>query len=395
MRITLAAVIAIASLSTSACSNREPTPTASSSATSTSSASAAKPSASAPAAHAPAAEKPKPALSVVVEPLGPTIVRVGAGAGFSTDHNQLVAWGGALRTRTDSAPSVGAEAQEVVLLDPAGKLSTKRIGGTAASGLFLPSVAYGDKKLFVFGGWAPDGREPFDTLHEVDLATDEIVGRALPKASPWPAARNGGAMIYAKSPDRLILFAGDGGTADGARFLDDLWTYDIASRKWAAVDKKGPWPSERWHAAMTIDPTGTRAFMFGGAGPSLDRALWELDLASMTWRIVETKGIGPETMQGMSLTYDAAARALVIIGGLLNIEAGPATSRTVWVLDMDTLTWSSTESAALGRREHVAAYDPTTRAHYVLGGCTSNEPGNFYRMGPPVVTTMRVRLQRH
>ena len=64
------------------------------------------------------------------------------------------------------------------------------------------------------------------------------------------------------------------------------------------------------------------------------------------------------------------------------------------ILDLEKLVWQSFESPLFARREHVAAYDPTAEAHYVLGGCTSDEVGNFYRMGPPVVTTARLRLER-
>ena len=96
----------------------------------------------------------------------------------------------------------------------------------------------------------------------------------------------------------------------------------------------------------------------------------------------------------MTLTYDAQARALVVIGGLANVEPGPATSSDVWALDLESMAWARAESKLARRREHVAVYDPSTSSHYVLGGCTSDEVGNFYRMGPPVVSTARVRLTR-
>src|SRR5687767_14439340 len=69
------------------------------------------------------------ALRVVAEPLSATVVRVGAGAGFVEERQELVGWGGAIRTRTEKSPSVGAKAHELVVLDPSGKLSMRPIAG--------------------------------------------------------------------------------------------------------------------------------------------------------------------------------------------------------------------------------------------------------------------------
>jgi hypothetical protein len=271
----------------------------------------------------------------------------------------------------------------------------------ASEAVFVPALAVDAKRqdLYLFGGWALGAAGPEGTLLRSKLAAETARWDRAPAEGPSPPARNGACLIADPGSDCLYLFGGDTGPgAEAYTPLDDLWRYDLATGRWHSVQPTGPRPPARWHAMMTTGPAGRKAYLFGGRGigaDTSDRRLWELDLAATRWREVEIKGQRPPSLEGASLTFDADQRALVLVGGLRIELPGPATSGQVWVCDPAAPAWEHLDGDdPLRRRDHTAAYDPATHAHYLLGGRVSEQVGNFYEQGTPIATAVTLRLRR-
>jgi hypothetical protein len=199
--------------------------------------------------------------------------------------------------------------------------------------------------------------------------------------------------------NNLLLFGGDAAVGPKGSFQPqgDLWRFDLEARRWEQVTAGGTPPPARWHAAMAIDEPGRKAYLFGGAGEgstAFDARLYQLDLATNEWHALPSAGDSPPSLQGATLTFDVDAHALVLGGGLRNEQPGGAVPGIAWLFDLDTGLWRKTDGATLlQRRDHVAAYDPETHAHYLLGGHVSQKVGNYYEIGDFVKPGARVQVK--
>jgi len=345
-------------------------------------------------------------LTIDVQPIEVPLVRFGAAAAVDSARARFFIWGGGGAPADAGARPEGANPKllEVVWLGES-RRSTVTLGGAAPAGVFVPAMAhdpYGNG-LYVFGGWAKDKKGPSDGLVRIDTAGDGYMSRPFPKTGRWPAARNGASLVSDSMGNALWLFGGDGGPGgakDAKQFtpLGDLWRFDLDAQRWDRIEDSGDRPPARWHAAMTVDETGRKAYLFGGAGvepDAFDARLYELGLTTSTWSLVRATGDAPPSLQGATLTFDPEMRALVLVGGLRHLPPGPAVASEIWLMDLDRKRWSHIDGGAkVARRDHVAGYDTATRAHYVFGGRVSQTLGDFYEVGEPVTGALRIRVKR-
>jgi hypothetical protein len=315
-------------------------------------------------------------------------------ADVDAERQQLILWSGLL-------PHFQFSPELFAFSFDSRKLSTLPANGNVPQAVAFPCLAV-DPKLrrgYVFGGWRRKSLWPSADMYRFDLATQQKTWELIPRGEPWPRARNGACMVADPEGRALVMFGGDGGfSLVGFWPLGDLWRYDLKTGEWQRLKATGDLPPRRWHAMMTADTVARKAYLFGGAGRwrnALDRNLYELDLTTWRWRAMEWAGQRPPSMQGASLTLDAGERALVLVGGLRHQGLGPATSRDIWVYDLEGEFWERLPGGkAAQRRDHIAGYDPTTRQHYVVGGRISRWVGNFYAFGAPVQSVLSVRLTR-
>lgn len=273
-----------------------------------------------------------------------------------------------------------------------------RCAGEPPPGTFVPALAIDqkDRRAFVFGGWAAGAKAPSDQLHILDLAQQPPRWQRVAPQGDWPPGRNGAALIWYGRASQLILFGGDAGPGTDFNALGDLWRFSGTAGRWTAARAKGDAPPARWHAMAAVDEAAGKMYLVGGAGlESFDRHLYELDLASDKWRRIESDSAAPPSLQGATLTFDSRRSLLVLCGGLRHEEPGPATSDEIWIFDCKSQRWHRLErdTPDLRRRDHVAAYDPHTDAHYLLGGHVSDRIGDFYRSGAPVQSILRLRIR--
>jgi len=315
-------------------------------------------------------------------------------AAIDAPRKRLLLWGGV------SPKQQPSRVLTAVSLDTAKPLAVA-LEGDAPEGCAAPAMTMDGKRqtAYVFGGWAKGAAKPSDALFRVQLDAKTPRWERLPVDKVWPPARNGSCCVEDPKGDTFFLFAGDGGPGDdGFTPLGDLWRYDLATTRWQAVRAQGSLPPPRWHAQMTCDPVGRKAYLFGGAGlgrDAFDRRLYELDLQTFKWRILESKGEGPPSLQGASLTFDAEHRALVLVGGLRHEKPGDATLADIWVFDLADAAWERLDGGdSVRRRDHGAGYDSATRRHYLVGGRVSQEVGNFYQRGDHVGSVLSLKLER-
>jgi hypothetical protein len=137
---------------------------------------------------------------------------------------------------------------------------------------------------------------------------------ALPEneKDPTPCDRHVyDAFAYAPELDALFIANGanrgvEAGDKIGHSICNDTWRLDLATRKWARVESKEHPPSQH-ESGMDWCPE-TKSIVYAG-----QKDIWILDVASGQWR--KAKTALPEGHMGVTVTYDAPRKRMLIAGG--------------------------------------------------------------------------------
>jgi N-acetylneuraminic acid mutarotase len=140
-----------------------------------------------------------------------------------------------------------------------------------------------------------------------------------------PGARVGHRVIYDAGHDQLVLFGGERSISfNGADMFGDTWTLDFTTSPDGVWQKlAGTGPSKRRDAAFATD--GNRAVLFGGASDftTYENDVWVLDLGQGVWTQATTSGAVPSARFAGKLSYDAAGGRFVMFGGHDPTSLGP------------------------------------------------------------------------
>lgn len=266
-----------------------------------------------------------------------------------------------------------------------------------------PAMAYveSENALYLFGGWAPDAREPSSELWRLRLGDDETLKWEKLNTTGHPRGRNGLVMVFDTPRNRLIVHGGDGGEDPQFGFtpLADLWAFDLTAGKWKMLEPTGDIPPARWNHSGAVDTRAQKLFLYGGAGlgeqiGKQDESLYSLDLRTLKCTRLQTTGVRPPPMEGTTLTFDSAHHALLLAGGLSLREKGSAGARSVWTLDLASRHWNEFKGELrTTRRDHVAIFEPKFNRHIIYGGAECAERGNFYKAGAAVTETLSITLR--
>lgn len=160
-------------------------------------------------------------------------------------------------------------------------------------------------------------------------------GLTDPDAPPWrqiegegPSPRWGHVLVHDPAGDRLIAFGGNGPSGK----LGDAWTFSLETETWEELST-GPGPLPRLTPAAILDAPRNRMIVVGGdVGLSFaSDETWALDLGTLTWS--ELPRI-PVPRFDVIATSDAE-RAW-FYGGF---SAQFAELEDLWELDLATDTW--------------------------------------------------------
>jgi len=171
----------------------------------------------------------------------------------------------------------------------------------------FPALAYdrARRRLLLFGG----NRVLFGTGADKDTVLDDMWewydGAWHELKIKTPPARAEASVAYDSTRRRLVLFGGYRGSGPSRERLGDTWEWD--GERW---EHRSPptAPSPRNGAAMAYDASRGRVVLFGGNGPSAET--WEWNGA--TWQRVETPTPG---RFNSALAYDGGGKAVLRFGG--------------------------------------------------------------------------------
>jgi hypothetical protein len=232
------------------------------------------------------------------------------------------------------------------------------------------------------------------TLSDVESGTGSFVlygGLGATATSPATTSTSGESSVTtgpsSVGPQDVPATADDPSAVVGSATLNDTWTWDGA--RWTEQTANGP-PALAG-ASATWDPTLGEVLMFGGTSDgtndagSLLNTLWAWDGAS--WMARQTPSPLPPARWGATLTYDAAIRGDVLIGG--QEAAGPVADEWLYTKSATTShAWTSIKptsrpAAAAGS---AAAWDSATSQLILFGGSGSNGDAS----GPTVALAVSV-----
>jgi len=165
-----------------------------------------------------------------------------------------------------------------------------------------------DGKLLIFGGKS-------DSKHYSDLHIFDPLRLAWVKSvqSPksFPETRSGHTAILAPDLTRVIVF---GGTSAHYKYFTNTFTLDLNTLTWTKLETKGEAPPKRGgHCAFLAY---NKMFIFGGFdGKKYYNDLYCLSLDTCMWSKVEASGILPKPRSGHSATLINGGSQLLVFGG--------------------------------------------------------------------------------
>lgn len=139
---------------------------------------------------------------------------------------------------------------------------------------------------------------------------------------------------FDKTSRRMIIY---GGQRSGA--LDDIWSFDLASRQWTDLTPAVRPPGRFWSTSF-VNSEG-RFMIFGGGGAGNFNDTWEFDLNSRQWTQLQITN-PPEQRNGMMGVYIDGEDRFIVFGGTGN----NGNLNDVWELSRKTTAALTTVSAA-------------------------------------------------
>ena len=188
-----------------------------------------------------------------------------------------------------------------------------------------------DRIIFYGGSFAIPENCSFAVAHTFETEIWSYDGacdhwREVTDAGLGPAGRNRHMSTYDSKRHQMVLFGGRyrAGTSGSYTLYDDVWAFDLATETWAEVTTSGIGPSARVNGSMVYDSTMDRLLLFGGnqepSGMSYDSLndLWELDLTTGAWKVLQTTGPTPSPRLFTTAVWDDARQWFVLFGGADN-----------------------------------------------------------------------------
>jgi hypothetical protein len=200
-----------------------------------------------------------------------------------------------------------------------------------------------------------------------DAAMDTSADSTMPPSAVWmllsptvsPPARESHAMAYDQARQRVVVFGGFDGPANGEDWeRADTWEFDGST--WTEVTPAST-PPARTGGAAAFDAARGVVVLFGGIRnlpPPRLADTWEYD--GTTWNEV-TPATSPTPRVGHCMTYDEARHRVVLFSG----DSGPADT---WEYDGTTWTETTPSTSPPARGMYALAYDAKHERVILFGG---------------------------
>ncbi len=217
------------------------------------------------------------------------------------------------------------------------------------------------QQLVVWAG--QQGSKFFNDTWTLNLRTLEW--RNVSPSSGRPKARYGSASVYDPVERSLVQFAGF--TEEGRRF-QDTQSFGLASQNWTDITPDGAKPGIRCLLTGALDRTSRRMIIYGGQrnGPLDD--LWSYDLASRAWTEL-TPATRPTGRFFASSFVNREGRFVVFGGSTAN-----GNSNETHAFNFQTGQWNQLEIAAppSARNGMMGAYIEAEDRFIIFGGISND-----------------------
>jgi hypothetical protein len=167
-----------------------------------------------------------------------------------------------------------------------------------------------------------------------------------------------------------------GGKDDDDRNSDELWSFDVKTRRWSRVASDGSKPPPREDHSLVLDTGNDRLMLFGGEDGQTSNETWAYDLSTNRWENI-THTSAPARQEHIAV-YDPRGRRMLVFGGT---SSDRTPDDQTHVLDLDRKsatfqTWSTlppSDARPPWRRQHAAVYDPARHRMLMFGGIQSKK----------------------
>jgi len=168
-----------------------------------------------------------------------------------------------------------------------------------------------------------------------------VIFRTPLASGKFPSARGGHSTVLFEQ--RLVVFGGHYHKGDGVFvYENDTYVLNLRTLKWKLVRTKGDVPRARYGHSATV--FGDEMYVFGGRGSGGKnfRDMDCLNLKTMTWRKIRSANALPPGRSGHSATL--IGDKIVIFGGF----DGKRTIDDLWVFNIATTTWMRPRTTGRG-----------------------------------------------
>jgi len=208
------------------------------------------------------------------------------------------------------------------------------------------AAALGNERIVVVGGYNETG--PLAEIWIYDLARNlwsEIMGGYANKG-PLPRV-DFDACILA---NKVYLFGGMETDGEQALIYNDLWSFDLDSRRWTLLNEESPACERMGHVCVSVD---NDHFLLHG-GDCLGKAfsdLWLYTASSATWQrvhdhvTIDANNVvnfnAPCARSSHSACLISETRKLAVFGGMAPIDGELSHMNDFWLLDISAGCWNT------------------------------------------------------
>ena len=254
-------------------------------------------------------------------------------------------------------------------LADSGRWLGSSVTGSPPEGRWRHSATTVENAIYIFGGLVDD-RKRFNDMYKLNV--QGLTWEKVTTNGQQPAPRAHHSATFVKEANGIVIFGGYGGAG---KVLGECQVLDMESLGWRVLETKGTPPKPRYdHTASLL---GEKLVVFGGR--DLTQSIEEvsvLDVTTMAWEVLKVEN--PETP--IPCYTHAAVAVQSAISWKLFTFTGRSDSfeyiKTAYCMDTRNMLWmapkqdSTEEGCSLpSGREHCAvSYDPKSRRLLFFGG---------------------------
>lgn len=197
--------------------------------------------------------------------------------------------------------------------------------------------------LFMFGGTTSSGLY-LDKMVKIDLTTKSC--EKIAQYGTRPSRRSYHRAVVINRKD-ILIFGGQTETTVVPKWHNDVHIFDTTTSTWRYLQTTGDIPAARGAASVCAINRDTEIIVFGGGswkhfhGKPVEIEYFNdvhiLNLATLSWRKIKTKGEIPGVRAGHSANI--LGNVLLVTGGYYTTGDKWPTYKDCFVLDLDTFVW--------------------------------------------------------